>query len=392
MILVTLLVGYKIAQGVPTSKVDSPIDKPIVESKWIGEALDKALTKYNTPALYAAVATPDGIFVASRGIRMLGKTAKADFRDKVRIASITKPFTAAMIMKLNEKSKLSTSDTISKLYPEAVGLIDPGYEKTPILDFLLHRSGATNVEPPEMASKSVPPGAKNYAPAGVQFDRFGYMLRLLQVAPSKTKGKYAYSNPAYVVLAAISERATGSEYEDLVERYVFNPLGLKSAGFGMPGHDGQLDQPAYHPYDKGVARRIFEGSPVNDQGRLAASQGGIHLSIGDLARFGWAFVAAFNGKPIGFSAQTYQTMMTPSAEVATRTPVWEVVQTSSMGQALEHTGQNGDSRGNWSNSILTLSPERRIVVAVATNRGEAWQCLYELRDALAKEAQTRISK
>jgi CubicO group peptidase (beta-lactamase class C family) len=71
--------------------------------------------------------------------------------------------------------------------------------------------------------------------------RMAYVERALQEPPAVRPGSRPYySNSGFIIAAAIAERATGSSYEDLVRRHVFDPLGMKSVQFGVTHGDQPL--------------------------------------------------------------------------------------------------------------------------------------------------------
>ncbi len=356
------------------------------EAQPLSDIAAEACKRFNMPAVYVAVATTKGIQFGVGGYRINEPNLKilASSKDRVTTASITKPFTAMVAMALHEKNILPMGRTFSKLFPETTGFIDPGFGDATPLRLMTHQCGLPNATGDEILTKTVPSGAERFALSGAPLDRYKYLLRLLQFPPTATKGKYTYSSPGYIVLAAMEERAARSKFEDLVSKYVFRPLGLKSAAVGLPGTPGKTDQPTYYPYKNGIPGPSFPGNPQNDQSALNSSTGRIVLTIDDLARFGWAFVAGAEGVGLGLLPSTYKICITPDREVPTRTPVWEVVDRNYVGRVLEHTGQNGDQRGFWSNSLIIVSPSKKLVVAIMSNRGEAWDGLFFARDEILK--------
>lgn len=356
------------------------------------ELLEPLREKFDLPAVYGAIATSDGILAAAAGVRRRGDTTRASRVDRVRIGSVSKPFTSTATMKAIELRRFASTTRIGELFPEMDGFIRPEYLKVTIEDLLLHTAGLTNTEPPEMNQKRVPAEAVQFAIPGVPYTRYAYTLRLLQCVPTTAFGKYNYSNPGYIALATALERATRVPFEEFVRANVFAPLGLSTAMYGMPGSEGGLEQPWYHPVKNGTSLPPFSGSPRNDQAAIAASQGGVCLSIRDLARFGQVFLGAGADRPAGLSPGSYRQLIMASPRVASRTLAWEIAQHDKLGKTLQHTGTNGDPRGAWSNAVLTIAPDKHLCVAIATNRGEAWDAIFAARDALAAWALQSANK
>jgi CubicO group peptidase (beta-lactamase class C family) len=134
-----------------------------------------------------------------------------------RIGSITKQFTAMAIMMLQERGKLSVSDSICKYLsdcPDAWKLIT-------IRNLLTHTSGIVNYgDLPDFRK----PGILLNSPESV--------IALVRSKPLEfTPGeKLTYSNSGYVLLGKIVERASGEDYDDFLDKNIFAPLGMKNSG------------------------------------------------------------------------------------------------------------------------------------------------------------------
>jgi CubicO group peptidase (beta-lactamase class C family) len=136
---------------------------------------------------------------------------------KFRLASLTKQFTALCILILQEQGKLSVEDPISKYLPGSPNtwsnirirhLLNhtsgiPDYTKLP--DYI---STMTLAYPPEKMMKSL--GDKP-----------------LEFEPGE---RFAYSNSGYVLLGYIVEKVSGRSYEQFLQQFVLQPLGMKDSG------------------------------------------------------------------------------------------------------------------------------------------------------------------
>jgi len=107
--------------------------------------LDSAVSDEGVPGAVMAVETPEGTWVRAAGKADLD-TGRAMIVDtQVRIASITKPFTAALIMQLAEEAKLNLDDTVEFWLPGAL----PRYgDQITVLMLLNHTSGIPDHENP----------------------------------------------------------------------------------------------------------------------------------------------------------------------------------------------------------------------------------------------------
>ncbi|GAA0365764.1 serine hydrolase [Bacillus horti] len=135
---------------------------------------------------------------------------------KSRIASISKQFTAAAILKLAEKDKLALSDTLNKFIPE----FPRGTEIT--LDMLLSHTAGLPADIPRVQGATVEETVASIKNMKLGFD------------PGTA---YRYSNPGYVLLAHIIEKASGMSYESFLSESFFKPLGMTSTGEATPDSD-----------------------------------------------------------------------------------------------------------------------------------------------------------
>ena len=139
-----------------------------------------------------------------------------------RVGSITKQFTSAAIMLLQERGKLSTSDSVCKYVSECPA----AWEPITIKHVLTHTSGIPNYTsfPGWMDKKAVLPITTAELLAE-------YKSKPLDFAPGE---KNSYSNSGYHLLGAIIEKVSGKSYADFLQENIFTPLGLKQTGYDMP--------------------------------------------------------------------------------------------------------------------------------------------------------------
>jgi D-alanyl-D-alanine carboxypeptidase len=130
------------------------------------------------------------------------------------IASITKEFTAAAILLLQDRGKLSVEDEVTKYLPDY-----PAHGQTITLRHLLtHTSGVPDFT-----------GMPEWWPRMREDMTVPQIIDLFKDKPLDfTPGeKQGYSNSGYVLLGAVIEKASGKSYEDFVEQEILAPLGMK---------------------------------------------------------------------------------------------------------------------------------------------------------------------
>ena len=137
---------------------------------------------------------------------------------KFRLGSITKQFTAASILLLQERGKLNVQDPVKKYMADAPA----AWDKVTIYHLLTHTSGIPSFT-------SFPEYSKWEPFATTAKDEVGWFRdKPLEFEPGE---KWNYSNSGYVLLGYLIEKITGGTYEKFVRENIFDPLGMKDSGY-----------------------------------------------------------------------------------------------------------------------------------------------------------------
>lgn len=136
-----------------------------------------------------------------------------------RIGSLSKPFTATVVLRLAEQHKLTLQDPIATYLPEY-----PHGDSITIEHLLTHSSGIKEYLSIK-AIQQLPDGAP---PVSLQQLIAYFSNEPLTIRPGE---KYSYSNSNYIVLSAIIEKITGEKFEHVVRRMIFEPAGMQHSGF-----------------------------------------------------------------------------------------------------------------------------------------------------------------
>ncbi len=175
-------------------------------------ALEAARAEQDLPGLAMAVEyrRTRRVWVSATGFSDLGTEARWQPGDQSRIGSVTKTFTAAIIMQLAEEATLSLDDAIETWVP--------GWYAGPTLKQLLgHTSGIVSYN--YVASFDM---ARAWTPE--QLVQWAYDNEpKLRFAPGS---QWEYSNTNYVLLGMVIEKATGKSYADALRARLFAPLSL----------------------------------------------------------------------------------------------------------------------------------------------------------------------
>jgi len=249
-----------------------------------------AALKPRLDALLAASYPADGpgaTMVVMRGGKILysGARGLADLAAKkpltpasvIRMGSLTKQFTAAIVLQLVNEKKLSLDDRLDKFLP---GYPTPGGAAT-VRQLLNHTSG--------IQSYTSIPGWMVAANTGRAFTT-AQLIAEFRDKPAEFQpgARWNYDDSGYVLLGAIIERVTGQPWYRVLEARVTRPLGLKSIRYGNPpaGADWAL------PYSRGPSG-VAPAQAVDMSVPHAA--GALVGSAGDMAR--WA-EALHHGKVV----------------------------------------------------------------------------------------------
>ncbi|WP_435210840.1 serine hydrolase domain-containing protein [Streptomyces sp. bgisy034] len=202
-----------------------------------------------------------------------------------RIGSITKTFTAVLVLRLRDEGLLALGDPLEKHLPGT------GAGEATIAELLAHASGLAAESPApwwERTSGSLRPELS---------DVLGEQPFLHQ--PGR---RFHYSNPGYTLLGALVEKLRGARWEEVLRREVLEPLGLSRTSVQPQApHAGGW---AVHPWAD-----VMLPEPVEDLGRMA-SAGQLWSTTADLARFA-AFLIQGDDRVLG--AESLREMRTPAA-------------------------------------------------------------------------------
>ena len=136
---------------------------------------------------------------------------------KFHLGSLTKQFTAALVLLLQEDGKLKIDDPVSKYLPDA----PKTWEKITLAELLGHTSGIPNFTDTKEF------GVWRMSPHTVDEELAFFKDKPLDFEPGS---KFAYSNSNFEVLGAVIEKVSGKKYVDMLQERILTPLGMKDSG------------------------------------------------------------------------------------------------------------------------------------------------------------------
>jgi CubicO group peptidase (beta-lactamase class C family) len=182
------------------------------------------------------------------------------------IASLTKPFTATLLLQLQKRGALSISDPVCKhLKP-----CPDAWKDITLRHLLTHTSGIPDyTRGPDFLSKMRTPRSADEVIAT-------FRDLPLDFAPG---AKYRYSNAGYYVLGAVIEKVSGRRFEAELAESIFKPLGMEATAYGANVRALPRLASGYQPRGTGN-----ETADYVDTSWLFAA-GGIHSTVEDLFKF-----------------------------------------------------------------------------------------------------------
>jgi CubicO group peptidase (beta-lactamase class C family) len=158
------------------------------------------------------------IYTKSVGFSDFENNIKANSDSKYRVGSISKTFTAVLVLKAIEEQRIDLIQTIDKYFPSI-----KNSDRITVANLLYHRSGIHNFTDDD-----------NYLTYNTTAKTQAEMLEIIAKAGSdfEPDSKSEYSNSNYVLLTYILEKIFNEPYSDLLTKYITRPLGLKNTYLG----------------------------------------------------------------------------------------------------------------------------------------------------------------
>lgn len=325
-----------------------------------GQLLDSILTPYvneflehtdNSAALAIGITKGDDIvFAKTFGYANIAKKEKADFNTLFHIASVSKPFTAAAVMKLVQQNKLKLNDLVIDYIPE-FEMQGTGYDEITIKHILTHTSGI----PRHISSDDwLNP---LYGPNALEENLKNVKEFELDFIPGS---QFNYSNSAFDILGIVISRASGMPFTEYVETHVLKPAGMVDSVYEKPR---ELPQNWAIPYSYSIETQ--EWTPYPFTGKYAPSSG-LQTTLLDMCNWGMIHVGKGSFKNNKLLEKThFNTMVSPMQE----TPWGEQIGLGWFLQSyLEHKNIMHQGNDTGFESIMYVYPEDNLSIIVLANR------------------------
>ena len=280
----------------------------------------------------------------------------------VPLGSLTKPYTAALVLLLADDGDLDLDDRVAGHLPELRDL-----PEVTIRQLLSHTSGLPTGADSDAAARTTAPrylssvgsGRDSLFPAGTDF---------------------SYSNAGYVAAGRLVETVTGMPWHEAVTALLLEPLGTAPAFIGTP---------AARPVAAGHALNTATGRvrPVRQNlAPLEAPAGALLASGADLAALGRALVGRTGVLPSAVAKEMRRPE--PAADPGALADAWGLGLALYQQDDQQWCGHDGNAQGT--SCHLRAEPDSGTVVAFTGNSGAATALWRDLADDLARIAGVRV--
>jgi len=320
-----------------------------VESQDKGRALDALLAAYHEAGAFngAALVAEHGTIILKKGYGL------ADFEwtipntpdTKFRLGSITKQFTATLVLQLVGEGRLSLDTTLADALPYYRR--DTGARIT-IHQLLNHTSGIPSYTglPTFMSDVS-------RDPYGVRAFVEQYCSGDLEFEPGAS---YRYNNSGYFILGAIIEQLTGKPYARVLRERILDPLGMGATGYDL---SGPILEKRAHGYEQRLSGVVNAG--YLDMS-LPFAAGSLYSTVEDL----YTWDQALYGETV-LPAEAKEKMFTPG--LSHYGYGW-TIQTQPIGPDRAERLTIGHGGGiNGFSSLIVRVPDDRHLVVLLNNTG-----------------------
>ncbi|HTK37178.1 MAG TPA: serine hydrolase domain-containing protein [Pyrinomonadaceae bacterium] len=305
-----------------------------------------ALAKSGVPSASIAV-VKDGqiVYLKAYGDAKIEPRVPAKAEMRYSIGSISKQFTAASVLLLQERGKLSLDDKVAKFIP---GLTRAN--EVTIRQLLSHTSGYQDYWPQDY----VMPGMLKPVTAKYILDQWA--RKPLDFDPG---AKWQYSNTNYVIAGMIVEKASGQPLFEFLQQNIFKPLAMTSVADIDKARLGDTDPVGYLRYALGPLRP----APATGDGWLFAA-GELAMTTEDLAKWDISMMNRTLLKPASYKLLETEVQLTNG--LGTHYGLGVDVRMQNGHRAVSHGGEvSGFTAEN------TVFPDDRAAIVVLTNQDAA---------------------
>jgi beta-lactamase class C len=313
--------------------------------------------KSNSPgAAIAIVKNGRVIYEKGFGVKKVNTNDSIDIHTAFRIASVSKTFAGVLTGKMAAQGKLSFEDRVQEHFPTFT-LLNPDYaEKMQIKHILSQSTGL------------IQHAYTNFIEEGMDRDDMIDALSGVKLV-TEPGNMFSYQNVAYGIIEPILESATGYDYNSLMKKEIFEPLGMKDASLDYESMIAN-ENIAYPNFPR---RGGWSAGRISKTYYNVASAGGINASIYDMSNY---MIALTGHRPEIISQKVLNDVFEPQIRTRIRWKYfsrWKDYENSYYGlgwRIVKNNGTNIAYHGGYVNgfrSQLAINTEDDIGICILTN-------------------------
>ena len=315
-------------------------------------------TRLGVPAIAVGITSSDGpTRLGVAGMRRVGGSDPVHAEDRFHVGSLTKSMTATIAARLVQRGEISWDTTVSQIDPQLAATLPESARTITLSQLLAHRAGLPDDRNPG------PIHMRLWMLEGPITDQRREAVRLILSNQANTPPgeRMVYSNGGYIVAGWMLETVSKESWESLIQRELFEPLAMRTAGFGPPGLDPpDPDQPMGH------GRQGDQLTPVPtaigaDNPPVFGPAGRVHCSIADLAAYARLHLRGLRGSEDDYLPDEFFAHLHADPESDGYALGWAI-----QGEAAERRSLHAGSNARWY-AVILVWPERDLAVVAAMN-------------------------
>ncbi|WP_217255075.1 serine hydrolase [Streptomyces sp. AC602_WCS936] len=346
-----------VAYGAPASPAAARAAAPSPDMAGVAAALHAAVAE-GAPGAMARFTGPEGVRARTAGVRDRASGAAMDVRARFRVGSVSKTFTAVVVLQLVDEGRLALDAPVNRYLP---GLLPD--DRITVRHLLTHRSGLADYTD-RMFHETVPgfEAVRNR----VFSQRELVDLSLAEPRTTEPGAAYKYSNTNFVVAGMLVENVTGRPVAHAYQQRIIDPLRLRDTSYVHPDTRiaGLRVRGYLHPDEAGAPLVDSTEQTVS----WAQSAGAVISAPADLNTF---MTALMRGRLLSPRMLDAMTTVTPTD--ATNTRFYGLgLRRYDLTCGTRVYGHTGTVQGYYTYAFATRDGRRGLsAMANTSNRGQA---------------------
>ena len=341
-----------------------PKEQEIPVARTLTERMDSlfaTVPDFSGVALVAEKGKP--IYHKAFGYLSFETKARMDTTSLFELASVSKQFTAMVIMMLKEEGKLNYDDLVEKYLSELP------YKNITIRHLLTHTSGLPDYQ------KIMDENWDKSKVAG-NADILEYLKKYHPEEQFEPSEKYEYSNTGYVLLGSIAEKASGKDFVEFCRERIFAPVGMSSTDIRSLQEKAAIENFALgHIYVQEKQRYVRADSfPASNYTIWLGNRKGpgrISSTASDLLKWDRALYTENLIKKVNL-AEAFSPQKLNNDSLSNYGLGWEI-QTSKLGKVVRHSGDNP----GYKTHIIRYIDVDKTLILLCNNAHEKYNDLLE---------------